>query len=142
MASPIPQNKKGEDFMAAQTNEIRKADDAFEQTFWRGDSAGMAELYTEDGMLLPTGRDFIKGKKAIREFWQGAMDMGVKEAKLDIVEVEGQGDAVIEVGRYRLSGAGGEMMDQGKYIVIWKQDEGRWKLHRDIWNSSEPPQGR
>jgi ketosteroid isomerase-like protein len=70
------------------------------------------------------------------------MDMGVKEAKLDIVEVEGQGDAVIEVGRYRLSGAGGEMMDQGKYIVIWKQDEGRWKLHRDIWNSSEPPQGR
>jgi uncharacterized protein (TIGR02246 family) len=126
--------------MVLQTSDIREADDAFEQAFRRGDAAGMAELYTEGGMLLPTGRDFIKGKKAILDFWQGAMDMGVKEAKLEIVEVEDQGEAVIEVGRYRLSGAGGEMMEHGKYIVIWKQDEGRWKLHRDIWNSSEPPQ--
>jgi uncharacterized protein (TIGR02246 family) len=127
--------------MAAQTSDIRKANDAFEQTFRRGDAAGMAELYTEDGMLLPTGCEFIKGKKAIRDFWQGAMDMGVKEVKLDSVEIESQGEAVIELGRYKLiSGAGGEVMDQGKYIVIWKQEQGRWKLHRDIWNSNEPPQ--
>ena len=29
-------------------------------------------------------------------------------------------------------------MDQGKYVVIFKQVEGRWKLHRDIWNTSLP----
>jgi ketosteroid isomerase-like protein len=29
-------------------------------------------------------------------------------------------------------------VDQGKYIVIWKQDGGQWKLHRDIFNSSLP----
>lgn len=115
---------------------IRRADDAFESTFARGDAAGMARLYTDEGMLLPTGSGFVRGPAAIQAFWQGAMDMGVEQAKLDIEEVEEHGETAIEVGRYTLSGAGGLVMDQGKYIVIWKREAGTWKLHRDIWNSS------
>jgi hypothetical protein len=30
------------------------------------------------------------------------------------------------------------VLDQGKYIVIWKREKGQWKLHRDIFNSSVP----
>jgi len=30
-----------------------------------------------------TGSDFVKGKQAIEAFWQGAMDMRIKNAKLD-----------------------------------------------------------
>lgn len=118
--------------------DIRMADDVFEKHFQEGDSAAIAELYTNDGMLLPTGSDFIQGKESIRDFWQGAMNMGIKQAKLDILEATLQGDSVIEVGRYQLKGAGGEVLDWGKYVVIWKQEQGRWKLHRDIWNSSRP----
>jgi uncharacterized protein (TIGR02246 family) len=116
--------------------DIRRADDAFEKHFSNANAAGMAELYTSDGMLMPTGSDFIQGKEAIRGFWQAVMDMGIKEAKLDIQEVELQGDSIIEVGRYQLSGANGEVMDWGKYLVTWKQEGGDWKLHRDIWNTS------
>lgn len=126
--------------MATQTTkieqEIRRADDDFETSFARGDAAGMASLYTGDGMLLPTGSDFITGTQAIQQYWQGAMDMGVKQAKLDIVEVEQQGDTATEVGKYTLRGEGGQVIDQGKYIVLWRQQNGQWKLHRDIWNSS------
>lgn len=118
-------------------NEIRTADDAFEKQFSQGDAAGIAELYTDNGMLLPTGSKFIQGKVAIRDFWQGAINMGIKEAKLDILEVEFQGDTAFEVGLYQLKGAGGDVMDHGKYIVIWKQEQGRWKLHRDIWNTNQ-----
>ena len=117
-------------------NDIRMADDAFEQQFNQGNATAVAELYTENGMLLPTGSDFIQGKEAIRDFWQGAIDMGIKEVKLDIIEVELQGDAAIERGRYELKGADGEVMNHGKYIVIWKQEHESWKLHRDIWNTS------
>ena len=59
---------------------IRTAYDSFESIFGRGDAAGMADLYTDNGMLLPTGSDFVKGKQAIEAFWQGAMDMGIKNA--------------------------------------------------------------
>lgn len=116
--------------------EIRRANDQFESAFANGDAASMAKLYTEDGMLLPTGSDFVKGPQAIQDFWKGAMNMGIKEAKLNSVDVEQHGDTAIEVGNYALSGEGSRMIDQGKYVVIWKQQKGQWKLHRDIWNSS------
>jgi uncharacterized protein (TIGR02246 family) len=126
--------------MATQTaniqDDIRKADDVFEKNFNQGNAAGIAELYTNDGMLLPTGSDIVRGKEAIRDFWQGAMNMGIKEVRLDIMEAELQGNLVVEVGHYQLKGAGGASMDQGKYLVIWKQEGGQWKLHRDIWNTS------
>ncbi len=115
---------------------IRTANDSVESTFGQGDAAGMADLYTDNGMLLPTGSDFVKGKQAIAAFWQGAMDMGIKNAKLDIVEVEQHGDTAIEMGQYTLSSADDQVMDAGKYVVIWKHEDDTWKLHRDIWNSS------
>ena len=115
---------------------IRTANDNFESIFGRGDSAGMAELYTDNGILLPTGSDFVKGKQAIEAFWQGAMDMGIKNVKLDIVEVEQFGDTAIDMGQYTLMNQDDQVMDTGKYVVIWKHEDGTWKLHRDIWNSS------
>jgi len=54
------------------------------------------------------------------------------------VEAEQSGDQIIEIGRYTLYGANDAQMDAGKYIVIWKQENGDWKLHRDIWNTNTP----
>jgi uncharacterized protein (TIGR02246 family) len=125
-----------------QSGDIREAitatNRAFMDTFMRGDAAGMAALYTADGQLLPTGTDFVTGSQAIQAFWQSVMGMGIREATLETVEVEAHGDTAHEVGRYVLRGDGGQAMDQGKYIVIWKQVGGQWKLHRDVWNSSMP----
>lgn len=117
---------------------IKAVNENFMATYKRGDSAGMAALYTENGQLLPPGSDVVEGKEGIQAFWQSVMDMGIKEAKLETVELEDHGTTAIEVGRYTLSGEGGAVMDSGKFIVIWKQEQGQWKLHRDIWNSSMP----
>jgi hypothetical protein len=66
------------------------------------------------------------------------MDMGIKAAKLETLELERYGDTAHEVVRYTLSGTGGQTLDQGKYGVIWKKEANQWKLHRDIWNSRAP----
>lgn len=116
--------------------EIRSANDQFEQMFAQGNSVGMTSLYTLEGMLLPTGSGMVQGREAIGKFWQMVMDMGVKGAKLETVEVDQQGETAIELGQYLLSGEGGQRIDQGKYIVIWKMIDGQWKLHKDIWNTS------
>jgi ketosteroid isomerase-like protein len=36
---------------------------------------------------------------------------------------------------------GGQVIDNGKYVVLWRREAGQWKLHRDIWNSSQPAPG-
>jgi uncharacterized protein (TIGR02246 family) len=121
-------------------NEIRVANDNFMATYKRADAAGMAALYTTNGQVLPPNGDFVTGSEALQVFWQGLMDMGIKEAKLASVEVEGHTDTAWEVGKYSLYGEGGQELDTGKYIVIWKKEQGQWKLHRDIFNTSMPAQ--
>jgi uncharacterized protein (TIGR02246 family) len=117
---------------------IIAADGKFVAAFNRGDAAAVAALYTEQGQLLPPNAAPVTGVQAIQAFWQGAMDMGIASAGIEPVEVEQHDDTTIEVGRYTLHAQGGEELDAGKYIVIWKREEGEWKLHRDIFNSSKP----
>jgi uncharacterized protein (TIGR02246 family) len=117
---------------------IVAANEDFMTTFKGSDAAGMAALYTEKGQILPPNSDFVTGKQGVQTFWQAIFDMGIKEAELETVEAESHGDTAIEVGKFTLKGEGGQVLDQGKYIVIWKREDGQWKLHRDIFNSSMP----
>jgi uncharacterized protein (TIGR02246 family) len=117
---------------------IAAANGKFMAAFNGGDAAGLAALYTETGQVLPPNSDFVTGQQAIQGFWQALMDMGIKEAKLEIVEAEDHGDTATEVSEFTLYGEGGQVLDKGKYIIIWKQEGGQWKLHRDIFNSSMP----
>jgi uncharacterized protein (TIGR02246 family) len=114
----------------------------FMAAFSRGDAAGAAAVYTADAQVLPPNSDVITGQQAIQTFWQRAMDMGVKAVKLATVEVTGEGNTAYEVGQFTLQGAEGQVLDAGKYVVIWRQEAGQWKLHRDIWNSSRPASGQ
>lgn len=116
---------------------IRAANDDFERRFAAGDAPGLAGLYTSAGKLLPPNSDAVSGHGGIEAFWRGAMDMGIKSAKLETVQLEGLGGTAVEEGRYTLAAADGGVLDQGKYVVVWKNDGGRWKLDLDIWNSSE-----
>ena len=31
-----------------------------------------------------------------------------------------------------------KIADKGKYIVIWKKEDGKWKIHRDLSNTDLP----
>ena len=118
--------------------EIRHANDEFEAAFERSDAAAIANLYTPNGLLLPTGMNAIQGSAGIEAFWQGAMEMGIKRVKLDSQDVEELTDTAIELGHYTLFGPNDQLLDQGKYLVVWKEQQGQWKLYQDIWNSSMP----
>jgi uncharacterized protein (TIGR02246 family) len=115
---------------------VAAANQRFMHAFAQGDAAGLASLYTEDAQLLPPGGEITRGWEAIRAFWQAAMDSGVSAVRLEIAEVENHGDTAIEVSRYTLLGADDQVLDYGKYIVIWKHARGAWKLHRDIFNTN------
>ncbi|WP_247236051.1 DUF4440 domain-containing protein [Telluribacter sp. SYSU D00476] len=119
------------------TGQIRQCNDAFEAAFVQQDSASVAALYTPDALLLPPGYAEFKGIQAVRDFWRGAMEMGVARIRLTTVEAEEHGDTATEIGNFVISSATGDTIDQGKYLVIWKRKDGRWYLHRDIWNSSQ-----
>ena len=120
------------------TAEIKQANKSFMALFGK-DAAGLAQLYSSTGQVLPTGADVIEGTEDITEFWQGVFDSGISTATLKTLEVTALNETAVEVGRYKLMTPKGESADKGKYIVIWKKEGGAWKLHRDIFNSSLVP---
>jgi uncharacterized protein (TIGR02246 family) len=107
--------------------------------FAKGDAAAVSALYAKDGAVMPAGSEPVRGNQAIQKFWQSAISSGVAAVELKTVEVYGGGKTATEVGEYTLLDKDGKALDRGKYIVIWKQAGGDWKLLRDMFSSNQPP---
>jgi uncharacterized protein (TIGR02246 family) len=127
---------------AAHAEDVRSAIAAanaqFSAVAAKGDGAGLAALYAADGQVLPAGSDVIRGRDAIRKFWQGALDSGIAGVGLKTLEIFGPSPTVTEVGQYELSDKTGKILDRGKYIVIWRREGGQWKLLRDMFSTNVP----
>ena len=72
-------------------------------------------------------------------FSEGFTKMGIKNIKITTTDVYGGKELVAEEGKYELTGADGKTIDKGKYTVLWKEEEGKWKIYRDIGMSEMPP---
>ncbi|WP_292193430.1 DUF4440 domain-containing protein [Mesorhizobium sp.] len=116
--------------------DIEAALTKFTDAFNSGNAVG--QLYTEDAAVLPPDGKRVDGRKAVEEFWQGAIKGGMKNLTLKALEVEESANLAYEVGAFTLdvpSKDGAVSAVAGKYIVVWKKgDDGTWRLHRDIWN--------
>jgi ketosteroid isomerase-like protein len=86
---------------------------------------------------MPPNADLVTGKQEIQNAMQGFVDAGINGIILESTEIEGIGNMAFEVGKYTLS-VDENIIDNGKYIVIWKKVGEDWKLHRDIFNSNMP----
>jgi len=92
------------------------------------------QLYTTAARILPPGAPMMQGREAIKAFWQaGLAALGVTEAKLTTLHVEMAGESAVEIGEAELQ-LGEKGVAMAKYIVHWKQEDGRWLLDKDIWN--------
>ena len=103
----------------------------------RGDSTAMAAHYASDAILMPPNSEPVEGNDIVK-FWGSIVRMGVKDLKLNITDISGDGDVYAETGTLELFGANEKSLDKGKYVVVWKKENGNWKMYRDIWNSNLP----
>ena len=67
------------------------------------------------------------------------MDHGITGVELTSRELVGLGIDAYEVGQYKLHSRDGGLLDDGKFLVIWRLEDGQWRLHRDIYNTSRTP---
>ena len=118
------------------TEGINETNRLFMDAFSAGDAEKVAGFYTANCRFLPDNSNPVDGRTNVQELVQSMMDGGVSSVELITWEVEDCGDTAIEVGRVVMRGDTDELIDDGKFIVIWKKEEGGWRLHRDIVNSS------
>lgn len=82
----------------------------------------------------------ISGRESIKTFWSNLVpSVNATSAVLTSTDVIPAGDGIIEVGSGTLTlephGQPPTQMS-AKYVVYWKQEDGRWKWHVDIWNQN------
>ena len=70
----------------------------FQKLYNHGDAEGLASLYSEDAKILSPNMDFVEGKNAIQAFWQGALEMGVKSFKSEIIDINHLGAIPAQAG--------------------------------------------
>jgi ketosteroid isomerase-like protein len=132
------------------TAAARAAIDAANATWPRLTSTGhadsIADLYAADATIMPPNMATVHGRDSIRAFFAALNTMKGITLTLRAVSVWGSGDAATELGRWTWSWATGTTpppgvpaADSGKYLVRWVQQNGKWMLAQDIWNSDLPP---
>lgn len=119
--------------------QIQAAEHSLAAAIERSDVAQVIALYTEDARLMPNGQPTLYGKAAIGGFFEQVFRMGVTGARFQVVDVEGRGQEANEIGSYELyarTPAGDPIVvEKGRYLVIWKSVDGKWLLHRDMFNA-------
>lgn len=105
----------------------------------KGDSTGIAALYTSDAKVMGPNGPAVQGVAGITAGFGAMLRSGIGKAELKTVDLWGNEELLSEEGTYALSSKDGKEIDKGKYIVLWKKEGGNWKLFRDIFNSDMPP---
>jgi ketosteroid isomerase-like protein len=109
-----------------------------------GHADSLAELYHPDAVMLPPNMAPVRGKEAIRGFLAVLNSMSSPPPTLAVraESVWASGPMAVELGRWHFAwpaGAkrppGAPAVDSGKYLIRWVNENGRWLMVQDIWNS-------
>ncbi|MBB4631065.1 YybH family protein [Sphingosinicella soli] len=115
----------------------------FAETLQNHDHAALPAFFTADTIVLPANKPLAQGRDAAVAFWTAGTSDPARRLRsmFDMVDSLFADGMVIEAGRaqvFLITAGGDQLIDRGKYIVVWKHEGGRWKRHRDIFNSDGP----
>jgi uncharacterized protein (TIGR02246 family) len=124
---------------------IRAQVDRWLQLVKAKDAAAIAEMYADDGAVMPPNAPIGKGRAAIQQAWASMMRTPGFDLTFnpEQIVISSSGDMALDRGTYTLTvaPAGTTQTDTGKYVVVWRKIGGDWKAAADIFNSNLPASG-
>lgn len=102
------------------------------------DADGFVQLYTTDAALMTPDGSIIAGRDAIRDAFVRFTAAGWVKQEAELVELIMSEDVV--VGQERTRGTflvdGETTVARNNCLIVYtRQGDGRWLMHRDIWNT-------
>jgi uncharacterized protein (TIGR02246 family) len=109
------------------------------------DADRVAQLYTEDALMLPPGDEIVRGRAAIRErYAQGFEDDRerghTRRITFQLVERVESGNLRSDNGYYTIiarNATGQEHRSRHKFAKVWRRDnDGVWRIKSDSYSSA------
>lgn len=117
---------------------IKEKNNRFTQAHITGDTAFLNNIFATDAKAFPPNSDVITGRTAIAAVNSEWVKYGIKEFNEESTSFFGNKDYLIDEGTYYLRYGKDNAIDKGKYINVWKKEDGDWKLFSNMWNTSMP----
>jgi ketosteroid isomerase-like protein len=115
---------------------IRQATAALETAFNAKDVDTILSLYTDNSVFMPPNKPLLRGRVALKGFYEGLLQGGSTDLKLTPEDVAGHGPLAYESGSYSMMNAGTH--DRGKFLFVFRNMGGNWKIEYTIWSSDLP----
>jgi len=118
---------------------VEKGQQQFMDFFKKGDSIGVAYGYTVDAKVMNAGNPAAEGRENIINFFGKILRSGDKMITAKTYGTWNSADMIVEEGKWIMSDKNGKEYDHGKYLILWKMEDGKWKKFRDCHNSDIYP---
>jgi len=126
----------------ADAAEVAALNQSWAAAYNAGDADGVANLYADDGVVMPPGASALVGRDAIRDFIAtdsanskaAGLTMNIASTDMGVTP-----DLAWDRGSFTVTDAAGATVDSGNYVSVIKKVDGKWMLFRDIWNSDKAP---
>ncbi len=133
------------EFTTQDAGAIRQKSDAFVKAFNAKEIRPIVEMYAENATFMPPNRPVIRGRDAIRNFFEELLNQsGATNLRLEVSEVVGHGPLAYQAGSYEIEykPAGStppRERDRGKYLFVLRNLGDTWRYEYTVWNSDLLP---
>jgi len=117
---------------------IKEKSAKFTQAHITRDTAFLNNIFAKDAKVYAPNSDVVIGRSAISAVNSEWVNYGIKEFTEETTSFYGNEEYLIDEGNYFLRYGEEDIIDNGKYINIWKKENDEWKLFSNMWNTSMP----
>lgn len=137
------QQSQSQPNLDARRQALLAADSAFQAAAEEGENVdSIVSFWTDDAVVYPPGQPAVRGKKAIRKYVAGALQIEGFEISWETLDATlgPSGEMGYLTHRNEVTApdsAGNLVTTPGKGVTIWRRtSDGQWKCVVDIWNAS------
>ncbi len=117
---------------------IEEKNNQFTKAHITGDSAAMVNIYTQDAKVFPPNSDAVIGRPAIEVLTSQYLKFDIKEFREETTAFYGNEDYLIDEGNYIFIYGKDNTVEKGKYLNVWRKEDGDWKIFTNMWNTNMP----
>ncbi len=117
---------------------IAQQNDRFTNAHLTGDIATIDSMFAADAKAFPPGAAAI-GPQAMHDFTVDYLKAGLTEFREETTDFYGNAEYVIDAGTYVVTYGPNHVTERGKYLNVWTQVNGSWKIKANMWNTDAPP---
>jgi ketosteroid isomerase-like protein len=141
LAAGCSGSRPTDEFTMKDQASIRERSDTLVKAFNDKSVDRILDVYTESSVFMPPNEPIIRGKDALKMFYEDLLKGGAANLKLQVSEVSGQGPLAYQSGSYEMERSGpsaGSGRDRGKYLFVLRKFNDTWRYEYAMWNSDLP----